>query len=82
MQTKSNVSEKYQYRVVRTQELIEEIGKVETYGVELVSQNESLLISDVSTDLDLVTILVNLLNRNGVSPIHLRDVIEDFFGEF
>ena len=79
---KSNTSEKYQYRVVQTKEIVDGIGEVETYGIELISQNESVLITDVSTDLDRITMLVTLLNRNSVSAVHLRDVIDDFLTEF
>ena len=79
---KSNTSEKYQYRVVQTKEIVDGIGEVETYGIELISQNESVLITDVSTDLDRITMLVTLLNRNSVSAVHLRDVIDDFLLEF
>ena len=79
---KSNTSEKYQYRVVQTKEIVDGIGEVETYGIELISQNESVLITDVSTDLDRITMLVTLLNRNSVSAVHLRDVIDDFLVEF
>lgn len=79
---KSNTSEKYQYRVVQTKEIVDGIGEVETYGIELISQNESVLITDVSTDLDRITMLVTLLNRNSVSEVHLRDIIDDFLAEF
>ena len=79
---KSNTSEKYQYRFVQTKEIVDGIGEVETYGIELISQNESVLITDVSTDLDRITMLVTLLNRNSVSAVHLRDVIDDFLVEF
>lgn len=79
---KSNTSEKNQYRVVQTKEIVDGIGEVETYGIELISQNESVLITDVSTDLDRITMLVTLLNRNSVSEVHLRDIIDDFLAEF
>lgn len=79
---KSNTSEKYQYRVVQTKEIVDGVGEVETYGIELISQNESVLIADLSTDLDRITMLVTLLNRNSVSEVHLRDIIDDFLAEF
>lgn len=79
---KSNTSEKYQYRVIQTKEIVEGIGEVETYGIELISKNENVLITDVSTDWDRITMLVTLLNRNSVSSVHLRDVIDDFLLEF
>lgn len=79
---KSNTSEKYQYHVVQTKEIVDGVGEIETYGIELISQNESVLIADLSTDLDRITMLVTLLNRNSVSEVHLRDIIDDFLAEF
>ena len=79
---KSNTSEKNQYHVVQTKEIVDGVGEIETYGIELISQNESVLITDVSTDLDRITMLVTLLNRNSVSEVHLRDIIDDFLAEF
>ena len=82
MVNEENISGKYQYRVIRTKEIIDGIGELETYGIELISQNESVLILDVSTLLDRITMLVTLLNCNSVPPIHLRYVIDDFLVEF
>ena len=37
-------------------------------------------IRDVSSNKEKITRLVNECNRLGLSPIHLRDVVEDFIG--
>ena len=36
-------------------------------------------IHDITNDRERVTKLVRQCNRSGLSPIHLRDVVEDFF---
>ena len=78
----SNMRGKYQYGVIQTKVFVDGIGEIEAYGIELISQNKNFCVSDVSTDVRVVMSLVVLLNRNDVSPVHLRNIIEDFLGNF
>lgn len=68
-----------------TEELDEpSIGKYTAYGIavyEMVNKNKKELIrvSDVSTDKIAVEKLVELCNKEHLEPVHIYDVIEDFF---
>lgn len=47
---------------------------VETYGITCDDRE----IKDISTNKEKVESLINLCNKNNLSPMHLDDVIEDF----
>ena len=47
---------------------------VKTYGLRY----GSVEIRDISPDKERVKELINTLNRNGASPIHIYDIIDDF----
>lgn len=51
------------------------------YGVEIEKQDnrriEKSQVKDITTDQTRIDIIVKSLMRNGVTPIHLHDVIED-----
>jgi len=55
-----------------------------TYGIGLIRFTEdnyiyiSNALSDISVDKLQIANLTNLLNENNVSPIHLKDIVEDF----
>ena len=78
MPIKSNLNEKYRYQIIRTKQNIEGIGEIESYGIACCSDDEPVAIPDISTDLETVSALLALLNRNDVSAIHLRDIVEDY----
>ena len=78
MPIKSNLNEKYRYQIIRTRQHIEGSGEIESYGIACCSDDEPVAIPDISTDLETVSALLGLLNRNDVSAIHLRDIIEDY----
>ena len=50
---------------------------VSTYGIVFDGGG----IADISTDRDRVLELVGLLNRCGVSTLHIEDVVDDFLAE-
>ena len=55
--------------------IINEDGKpIKTYGITC----NDLIIKDVSIDKQKVETLIDLCNKNQVSPIHLEDIIDDF----
>lgn len=43
-------------------------------------QGETLAVEDVTTQESEIKTLLNLLNRERVSEVHLMDVIQDWFG--
>lgn len=61
---------------IRTETILDDCGIPHTvYGIEMISQNVS--ISDVFTDESAASRFVALCNDLDLSPIHLRDVIDD-----
>ena len=49
------------------------------YGIKAeVGENQSLCVSDVTDDREALEALVRLCNDEGLDPIHIYDVIEDF----
>ena len=74
---------RFQYRPVPQTVFSEELGSyIETYGICAQRLGvELLLISDVSTDLEKVQRLADILTANDLYPEHLLDVIEDFLAD-
>ena len=63
------------YQIVKSVVKIE--GKMHTvYGIT----NGEETIFDVSTKIDVVKKLVDVLNQNNVSDVHFRDIVEDLLG--
>lgn len=59
-----------------------ELGRYDTYGIQakrrvLHGWEQIELIHDVTTDRKFADLLVNLFNRRQLSPVHLRDALED-----
>ena len=69
------------YRFFRHIITIEDID-IESYGI-IVFENKKIVrkIFDVSTDYRALSLLVDLLNKNRVEPIHLDSIIEDFHSD-
>lgn len=63
------------YEIVSSRVTVEETC-VDTYGIK---SPDGRVILDVSPDRNAVLKLVSSFNENGLDPIHLDDVIEDFF---
>ena len=78
MPIQSDLNEKYRYQIIRTKQNIEGVGEMESYGIACDSDDEPVAIPDITTDLETVSALLGLLNRNDVSAIHLRDIVEDY----
>ena len=74
---------RYQYRPVLQTVFSEELGSyIETYGICAQRLGiELVLIPDVSTDLEKVKRLADILTANDLYPEHLYDVIEDFLAD-
>ena len=67
------------YKVFKHKITIENIS-LESYGI-IVFENEKIVrqLFDVSTDYNALSKLVDSLNENGVEPVHLDSIIEDFY---
>ena len=78
MLIQSDLNEKYRYQIIRTKQNIEGIEEMESYGIACDSDDEPVAITDITTNLETVSALLGLLNRNDVSAIHLRDIVEDY----
>ncbi len=76
----------YLYEITESEEIIEETGRLKTYGImichsnrEFANQkNEYCRIDNISPDYNKIVDLKNLIERLELYPIHLPDVIEDF----
>ena len=74
--------EKYRYLVL-SQVLKDEDGDEYTaYGITVMSgENAILSISDISTNCEDIRRLAEACTGNELDPIHINDIIEDFFAE-
>ena len=71
-----------QYQIFQERLLSDEIGTYTAFGIraERADRTEVCRISDVFLPEQQAAVFVELLNRHQLSPIHLRDVIEDTLG--
>lgn len=69
---------KYNYQCIRQYLSSKELGEYVSYGIAV--EMTRLFVSDVSCDKNEVLKIVRLLNRHRVSPLHMREVIEDNIG--
>ena len=67
----------YTYVLFKTN-IITEDYMVQTYGIKIIGENEFAMFEDISRDYDSVLRLFNLIIEGELSPVHLKDVIEDF----
>lgn len=68
-----------QYILVEEEITNEDIGTYTSYGIELRYGEEIIdRISDIDTDREGVENLCKLCNKLKLSPIHLKDVVEDY----
>lgn len=70
---------KFDYYIISESKVfLEEKTPRLTYGIEIIdNNNESRMVKDISTNEEKVIDIINILIRNVVSPIHLKDIIED-----
>lgn len=55
------------------------IGKYTAYGVKNTANNT--VISDVGSNIDIVSAIVKKLNQYQVFPVHLHEIIEDLISD-
>ena len=68
----------YKYKLTTTEKEIDDVGTVRVFGISIIADNCVSHIEDISTDANAVTMFLNYLKDNRCSPIHLRDVVEDY----
>ena len=64
------------YTILQEEKSVEGVVKT-TYGIKC----EETAVNDVSPNKEEVAELIDRLNKYGLSPCHLQDVIEDFIQE-
>ena len=69
----------YNYQCVEQVLCDDVIGKYTAYGVKNTANNN--VISDVGLNIDIVSAIVNKLNKYQVFPVHLREIIEDLISD-
>ncbi len=69
----------YNYQCVEQVLCDDVIGKYTAYGVKNTANNN--VISDVGSNIDIVSAIVNKLNKYQVFPVHLREIIEDLISD-
>ena len=65
----------YNYQCVEQVLCDDVIGKYTAYGVKNTANNT--VISDVGSNIDIVSAIVKKLNQYQVFPVHLHEIIED-----
>ncbi len=66
------------YILTSTTKVFDGIGRRIVYGIEVKSCCFKEGVEDISSDQDLVLSLLNKLAKEQCSPLHLKDVVEDF----
>lgn len=69
----------YNYQCVEQMLYDDVIGKYTAYGVKNTANNN--VISDVGSNIDIVSAIVNKLNKYQVFPVHLYEIIEDLISD-
>ena len=65
------------YELITTTVFHEEIGSYVGYGIRYGQHT----VTDISVDRAKIEILIELMNSNELSPLHMMDIIEDFLAE-
>ena len=78
---------KINYYILKEKKYYEEVDiQKETYGIEIekiVSQEvENSILEDITCDISKIQYMIVLLKRNQVTPVHLKEVVEDLIGRF
>ncbi len=76
---RGNINMTNQYEIYEMIKNDEAIGRYSTYGIKLIDEagEEVLKINDISTDVETVKFITNLLNENNVSKEHTMDILSD-----
>lgn len=64
-----------------TYELLEDPTAQDRFGVSVQYEDENASIPHITGDYEKILLLINQLRRCNVTPVTLRDVVEDFLAE-
>ncbi|MDD2269779.1 MAG: DUF6514 family protein [Eubacteriales bacterium] len=82
IKTPSNLLEKYLeepfYELLTSEKEIDGAGTVRVFGIAITNGDCTVKVEDISTNASTVLALLNLLEENLCSPLHLHDVVEDY----
>lgn len=71
------------YRLITETKFLDEYGNYTAYGIEVIRRGQRvLLIGDISTDRDKLSLLVDRFNNEGLELSHLEQAIEEFLYDF
>ena len=79
MKKRGNMVMSYNYQCVEQVLCDDVIVKYTAYGVKNTANNN--VISDVGSNIDIVSAIVNKLNKYQVFPVHLREIIDDLISD-
>ena len=79
LKTDENEKLKFDYYIVSESKVFFNEEKPRfTYGIEIIDyNNKSEAISDISINKEEVIKMIDILAKNVVSPVHLKDIVED-----
>ena len=85
----NNKENSYLCEIIQSEITIEEIGSVTVYGLKLYHRDpdtakldgESCTVEDICDDIEPVRHLQKLITELDVSPLHLKDIAEDFVSQ-
>ncbi len=73
------------FEKIKSKKDFEDYGTLDVYGILAYWEKDpahSFRVEDISTDSGFVDSLIELLISHNASPIHLRDIVEDFVAFF
>lgn len=70
-------AEEYVIKVTKEKTTIEDNTDVTAYGIYIKDKDSSAYVNDISTDKLFVEKIAKLCKTYKVSPVHLKDVVED-----
>lgn len=73
----NSYSSGWSYRVISEQLYNKEMGDYQSYGVRVTGPDYEDVIHDVSLYEDVVARMTEYFNRHQLSPVHMRDAVED-----
>ncbi|MDR1158032.1 MAG: DUF6514 family protein [Oscillospiraceae bacterium] len=67
----------WRYHVVPETAQNPELGQYHTYGIHIEGAECDQTVHDVAVSRETAARIAELCNRNGLSPVHFRDVLDD-----
>lgn len=68
---------RWQYSIISEISYDKDIGQFHTYGIQINGPNHKEILHDVSIFKNTVNYMAELFNLHQLSPIHLKDAVED-----